>query len=347
MAERPERTTNPDGGLRFLLAVQRSRLAVMGLMVVVALAARGTGLIDFDLAGGAAAIGTGIASAFLFMALHRADARRGTESVRRLAWMPLDIILVCWTIWLVRDSSPLWLIWFLTNAAAAAFIAGRRAANLVIWASCAAYLATLVLMGRITGFDQQLGLAVGRLVLLFGGTYFMVRGIADLREKRLRIAELDDEKGAQLEEMRRLAVELDRRTREVAEANRRIQEANRAKSQFLANMSHELRTPMNSIIGFSEILSDKLSGKVELRYERFLANVLASGRHLLELINDILDLSKIEAGKMEILFEPVSAHDLVHGVASVMHGIAAQREIRLDVSVDERLGPLLASTRRA
>ena len=346
VAELPERSTSLDGGLRFLLAVQRSRLAVMVLMGVVALVARGTGLVHFDLAAGAAAIGIGIASTFVLMAIHRADARRGRESVWRLAWMPLDIFLVCWTIWLVRDGSPLWLIWFLTNTTAAAFIAGRRAANVVLASSCVAYLVTLVLMGKIQGFDEALALAVGRLVLLFGGTYFMVQGIADLRDKRRRIAELDDEKSTQLEESRRLTVELDRRTRELAEANRRIQEANRAKSQFLANLSHELRTPLNSIIGFTEILSDKLAGRVEARYEKFLANVLTSGRHLLTLINNILDLSKIEAGKMEMLLEPVSTHDLVQGVASVMHGMAAQRDIRLEVSVANDLPPLVVDPPR-
>src|SRR5690606_23228041 len=139
-------------------------------------------------------------------------------------------------------------------------------------------------MGRIQGFDHELGLAVGRLALLFGGSYFMVRGIADLREKRLEIAALDEEKRGQLEELHQLAGELDRRGRELADANRAIVEANRAKSQFLANMSHELRTPLNSIIGFSEILSEKLAGAIEPRFEKFLANVLQSGRHLLALI---------------------------------------------------------------
>ena len=111
MAERPERSSSLDGELRFLLAVQRSRLAVMVLMGVVALAARGTGLVHVGLAGGAAALGLGIASTFVLMAIHRADARRGRESVWRLVWMPLDLFLVCWTIWLVRDGSPLWRDW--------------------------------------------------------------------------------------------------------------------------------------------------------------------------------------------------------------------------------------------
>src|SRR4029453_8881289 len=104
---------------------------------------------------------------------------------------------------------------------------------------------------------------------------------SDLRERRLQVTALSSEKTARLEELQRLAIELDRRGKELAEANLRTQEANRAKSQFLANMSHELRTPLNSIIGFSEILSTKLEGQIEPRFTKFLANILGSGRHLL------------------------------------------------------------------
>ncbi|HSM13406.1 MAG TPA: response regulator, partial [Thermoanaerobaculia bacterium] len=201
-------------------------------------------------------------------------------------------------------------------------------------------------IGEIRGLDPALWAAVGRLALLFGGTFFMVRGIADLRERRLQVSDLVAEKNARLDELHRLAAELDQRTRELGEANLRIQEANRAKSQFLANMSHELRTPLNSIIGFSEILSDRLGGRIEPRYEKFLANILGSGQHLLELINNILDLSKIEAGKMELVFEAVSPADLVHGVQSVMVGMASQRGIRLDAEIPSTLPPIVVDPPR-
>ncbi len=113
-------------------------------------------------------------------------------------------------------------------------------------------------------------------MLLFGGTFFMVRGIADLRESRMQIAALNEEKSARLAELSRLTQELDQRGRELERANERILEANRAKSQFLANMSHELRTPLNSVIGFSEILADKLEGRIEPRFIRFLRNILSA-----------------------------------------------------------------------
>jgi signal transduction histidine kinase/DNA-binding response OmpR family regulator len=332
--------------MRYNLAVQRSRLAVMLVMAGVVVVARLTDVLAFDLVGGVAACTIALASVPAFMLLQR-RARSG-EVQRRLniAWMVGDIGLTCWTIYLIRDASPLWLIWFLTNTAAAAFVAGRRAALAVMAGSCAAYLLLLVGMGKIQGLDHELSLACGRLTLLFGGSYFMVAGIASLRERRMQIAALNEENSLRLAELQRLTVELDRRGREIAEANVRILEANRAKSQFLANMSHELRTPLNSIIGFSEILSDRLESQIEPRFLRFLHNILSSGRHLLGLINDILDLSKIEAGKMDLVFEPVSIVDIVRGVESVMHGVASRKRIHIELDIEPGLPVIVADPPR-
>jgi signal transduction histidine kinase/DNA-binding response OmpR family regulator len=335
-----------DSQTRFHLAVQRSRGAVILLLAAVALAGRASGVVQWDLAGGLVALSLGLASVALFTFLYRRGIENFLGEPLHAWWMALDIGFTCWTIWLVRDQASLWLIWFLTNSTAAAFVAGRKAAVRVMIGSAVAYLALLVAMGEIRGLDRGLLLAVGRLVLLFGGTSFMVRGIADLREKRLEIASLVAEKTARVDELSHLTAELDRRGRELGEANLRIREADRAKSQFLANMSHELRTPLNSIIGFSEILGEKLDGRIEPRYLRFLANILASGRHLLGLINDILDLSKIEAGRMDLQLEPVSLADVVHGVDSVMHGIAAKREIRLRSEVAADLPLVVADPPR-
>ncbi|MDQ1347170.1 MAG: hypothetical protein QG573_539 [Acidobacteriota bacterium] len=331
---------------RFNLAVQRSRLGVMLLMAGVVVVARSTGVIDFDLVGGTVACGLGLASVPLFMAL-QGRARSASAALRiNVGWMLVDIALICWTIFLIRDSAPLWLIWFLTTTTAAAFVGGRRVAFVIMAVCCTAYIALLVAMGKVTGLDHELALACGRLTLLFGGSYFMVNGIAGLRERRMQIAALNEENSARLAELQRLTGELDRRGRELAQANVRILEANRAKSQFLANMSHELRTPLNSIIGFSEILSDKLGGRIEPRFVRFLHNILSSGRHLLGLINDILDLSKIEAGKMDLVFEPVSMHDIVHGVSSVMHGIASRRRIQVEIELEPGLPVIVADPPR-
>jgi protein-histidine pros-kinase len=111
--------------------------------------------------------------------------------------------------------------------------------------------------------------------------------------------------------------------------NRRIQEASRMKSEFLANMSHELRTPLNSIIGFAELMYDGRVGALADQHREFLGDILTSGRHLLQLINDVLDLSKIEAGKMEFFPESVDLHDVVADVSAAVRPMTAARRIRL------------------
>ena len=100
-------------------------------------------------------------------------------------------------------------------------------------------------------------------------------------------------------EQKQLEEQLRRKNEELEEQNRRVQEANRLKSEFLANMSHELRTPLNSIIGFSEMIFDGKAGATTANQHEFLTDILSSGRHLLQLINDVLDLAKVESGRMD------------------------------------------------
>jgi PAS domain S-box-containing protein len=108
-----------------------------------------------------------------------------------------------------------------------------------------------------------------------------------------------------------------------------LQEANRMKSEFLANMSHELRTPLNGIIGFSEFLIDEKAGKVSAKQTEYLGDILSSGRHLLQLINDVLDLSKVEAGKMELLPEKFVLPKAIEEVCSVISSLARKKNIAI------------------
>jgi len=114
---------------------------------------------------------------------------------------------------------------------------------------------------------------------------------------------------------------------------RQLQVANRLKSEFLANMSHELRTPLNSIIGFSEFLVDERAGPVNTKQKEYLNDVLNSGRHLLQLINDVLDLSKIEAGRMDVFPEALTLSKIIDEVCSTIDPLARKKGISITHSI--------------
>src|SRR5207244_7464564 len=114
--------------------------------------------------------------------------------------------------------------------------------------------------------------------------------------------------------------------------------ASRHKAEFLANMSHELRTPLNAIIGFSEVLLERMFGEVNAKQTEYLRDILESGRHLLSLINDILDLSKIEAGRMELEPADFDLPQAIENALILVRERASRRGIRLGRTIDERLG---------
>jgi PAS domain S-box-containing protein len=128
--------------------------------------------------------------------------------------------------------------------------------------------------------------------------------------------------------------------------NVELEEASRMKSEFLANMSHELRTPLNAIIGFSEVLVDGLVGEMTDQQRGFLSDIFSSGKHLLSLINDILDLSKIEAGKMTLDLEPVQVSQLFANSLSIIREKAAVRNIHLTMDAPEELGAVRSDARK-
>jgi signal transduction histidine kinase/DNA-binding response OmpR family regulator len=128
--------------------------------------------------------------------------------------------------------------------------------------------------------------------------------------------------------------------------NVELEEASRMKSEFLANMSHELRTPLNAIIGFSEILRDGLIGELTEQQQRFIGDIFSSGNHLLSLINDILDLSKVEAGKMTLDLESVEVWSLFANSLSIIREKAAARHIELSMDVPKELGSIQADARK-
>ncbi|HEV8582803.1 MAG TPA: ATP-binding protein [Thermoanaerobaculia bacterium] len=127
--------------------------------------------------------------------------------------------------------------------------------------------------------------------------------------------------------------EEEQRRREIENAREQAESENRFKSQFLANMSHELRTPLNAVIGFSELLEDEKAGPLAPMQRDYIEAVLASARHLLNLINDILDLSKIDAGRVTLSPEPTSIAALVASIKSVLQSLANKSGVALETDV--------------
>jgi signal transduction histidine kinase len=143
-----------------------------------------------------------------------------------------------------------------------------------------------------------------------------------------------------------LAIQNARLYRELADKSRQLEVASRHKSEFLANMSHELRTPLNAIIGFSEVLSDRMFGEINDKQAEYLSDILESGRHLLSLINDILDLSKIEAGRMELETTDFDLPSAIESTLMLVRERAHRRAITLERTIDERLGVVRADERK-
>ncbi len=143
-----------------------------------------------------------------------------------------------------------------------------------------------------------------------------------------------------------LAIQNARLFREIEDKSRQLEVASQHKSEFLANMSHELRTPLNAIIGFSEVLAERMFGEVNDKQAEYLADILDSGRHLLALINDILDLSKIEAGRMELNLSEFDLPTAIDNTMTLLRERAHRREITLERTLDERLGKMHADERK-
>jgi PAS domain S-box-containing protein len=150
------------------------------------------------------------------------------------------------------------------------------------------------------------------------------------QEVKLRTQELEN---ANIE-LQVLNREIEERRKEAEEAKAQADAANQAKSDFLANMSHELRTPLNSVIGFAEVLEDQYYGTLNEKQKEYVKDIHISGKHLLNLINDILDLSKVEAGKMELELGDVSIFELLHSSITMFKEKAMKHSIKLTADIE-------------
>jgi two-component system, NtrC family, sensor kinase len=144
----------------------------------------------------------------------------------------------------------------------------------------------------------------------------------------------------------RLFKELEASNHELADKSHQLEVASQHKSEFLANMSHELRTPLNAIIGFSEVLSERMFGELNEKQEEYSKDIHASGQHLLSLINDILDLSKIEAGRMELELTDFHLPQAIENALTLVRERAGRRGIAVAHTMDERLGEVRGDERK-
>jgi len=143
-----------------------------------------------------------------------------------------------------------------------------------------------------------------------------------------------------------LAIQNARLFREIADKSRQLEAASRHKSEFLANMSHELRTPLNAIIGFSEVLNARMFGELNDKQAEYLNDIHASGTHLLSLINDILDLSKVEAGRMELELSDFSLPSAIDSALTLVRERATRRGITLRAAVLDGVGEVTGDERK-
>jgi signal transduction histidine kinase len=189
------------------------------------------------------------------------------------------------------------------------------------------------------GFRASLAVPLLREERIIGGLVVRRKSTGEFRPEVIELLETFATQSV-------LAIQNARLFREIEDKSRQIEAANRHKSEFLANMSHELRTPLNAIIGFSEVLGERMFGELNEKQAEYTEDILSSGRHLLSLINEILDLSKVEAGRMEL---EVATFDLplaIDNARTFVRERATKHGINLDVTVDERLGDFVGDERK-
>ncbi len=180
-------------------------------------------------------------------------------------------------------------------------------------------------------------LSVNVTVLPDDASVVSARDVTPEYELRERLASLNEELQAQNEELVAQEEELRAQSDELTARNQALLDASRAKTQFLATMSHELRTPLNAVIGFSEILLDGTYGAISERQATALHHVHDAGRHLLTLIDDLLDLSKVEAGQVALTMAPVEVSGCINDAMTLVASSAEKKQIRLDVRIRPEL----------
>jgi signal transduction histidine kinase/CheY-like chemotaxis protein len=209
-----------------------------------------------------------------------------------------------------------------------------------------AWLFDIGLSAVLNGGRFDLGFYSGRLYGLLAANFVLARLLLEngvMHAELLNAHAVEKGRAAQLQ---LLMQQLRATNAQLSDTNRELGEQSRFKSEFLANMSHELRTPLNAVIGFSEMLKDGMAGVMTERQRTFAGHIYKGGHHLLALINDILDLSKIEAGKVDIQLELVPIEATIGEALTMVAELARNRNVRVVPAFDAALGTLQVDRRR-
>lgn len=218
----------------------------------------------------------------------------------------------------------------LGQAALSGKITSLQIENLTVQTALVDFIPAQILMLPVLYQEHRFGLLVlaATTPLIEGEIAFLERLTTQLGVALHNLKQYSD--------LKILAEQLRVSSEEIAAKNLQLEQASRMKSEFLANMSHELRTPLNAIIGFSEILKDGLMGEMSEQQKDGVNDIFNSGKHLLALINDILDLSKIEAGKMKINFDPISVSNIIQSSLQVVREQALSQGLHISVEIEEQ-----------
>ena len=207
-----------------------------------------------------------------------------------------------------------------------------------------AYARSQAIVLAFAGISLVLALVLG---LALG--FSIIRPIRAIGSRVERIAAGDFSDHVRVDnrdELGALAANIDRMNDQLGRLYGDLEAANRHKSEFLSNMSHELRTPLNAIIGFSEVLLQRLFGELNERQADYLQDILESGRHQLALVNDVLDLSKVEAGRMELQLSKFSLQAVIDNGIAMLRETAARSGVVLEVECDPRIDTIEADERK-
>ena len=222
----------------------------------------------------------------------------------------------------------------------------RSVIDLWLMVVMCAWLFDIALSAVLNQGRFDLGFYAGRIYGLLAATFVLMMLLLENSVLYARLVESNARARERSAELERLGQELEAANGMLAEKNLQLQKADRLKSDFLANMSHELRTPLNAIIGFSEVMKDGLTGELPPQQKEYVTDIYSSGKHLLALINEILDLSKIEAGKMTLERECCQVGELVRDGLQVVRERATAQRLDLSSEVEDGLDDIWLDVRK-